>query len=74
MILCYGYVIHNTIGQVMRLLRDCRLEDVRRHIVVTISGPLYQGWGDVKALEDLWHFISSAVSSVSGHDSDFGCL
>ena len=64
--LCYGYVIHNMIGQVMRLLRDCRLEGVRRHIVVTITEPLYHGWGDLKALEDLWHFISSAVSSVSG--------
>lgn len=58
------------IGQVMRILRDCRLDAVRRHIVVTITGPLYQGWGDLKALEDLWHYISSAVSTVSGRYSE----
>lgn len=54
----------------MRLLRDCRLEGVRRRIIVTITGPLYQGWGDMNALEDLWHFISSAVSRDCDCDCD----
>lgn len=48
--------------QVVRLLRACRLEEVRQHLILTIARPLYHGWGHVGALEDLWSFLASAVS------------
>lgn len=49
--------------QVVRLLRVCRSEDVRKQLVLTMARPLYRGWGHPGALEDVWSFIASAVST-----------
>lgn len=47
--------------QVVRLLRVGRLEDLSE-LVVTIAGPLYRGWGNAHALEEIWSLVASSVS------------
>ncbi|CBJ49268.1 expressed unknown protein [Ectocarpus siliculosus] len=45
--------------EVVRLVRSCRLENINE-LVLSIARPLYQGWGDVGALEDVWSLIASS--------------
>ncbi|CAM9393468.1 unnamed protein product [Ectocarpus sp. 6 AP-2014] len=46
--------------EVVRLVRSCRLENINE-LVLSIARPLYQGWGDVGALEDVWSLIASSA-------------
>lgn len=53
--------------QVVRLLRVGRLEDLSE-LVVTIAGPLYRGWANTHALEEIWSLVASSVSTLSAVD------
>lgn len=49
--------------QIVRLLRVCRTEMVRQHLVMTIMRPVYHGWRHIGALEEIWSSIANAVSA-----------
>lgn len=40
------------------------MEEVRKHLVLTIARPLYGEWGHMGALEEMWAFIATVVSNV----------
>lgn len=46
--------------QVLHLLRVSRSEEVRKYVVLTLAPPLYEGWGNVEALAEMWSFIAGA--------------